>query len=160
MPRLSSPIDELGDRYEVVVIGSGYGGAIAASRLSRAGRQVCVLERGREFQPGEYPDTEIEALHQMQVDSAQQHVGSRTGLYDLRLNDGITVFQGISFWIGPFSKYNSLMLGAGVLIAALGFKGGMVATAQRVFDRVARRLFEHKACFLAGEGAKRPINVR
>ena len=94
MPRLSSPIDELGDRYEVVVIGSGYGGAIAASRLSRAGRQVCVLERGREFQPGEYPDTEIEALHQMQVDSAQQHVGSRTGLYDLRLNDGITVFQG------------------------------------------------------------------
>ena len=35
------------------MVGSGYGGGITASR---AGRQVCVLERGREFQPGEYPD--------------------------------------------------------------------------------------------------------
>jgi branched-chain amino acid transport system permease protein len=52
---------------------------------------------------------------------------------------GVSVFQGISFWIGPFSKYNSLFLGAGVLIAALGFKGGMVATVQRLYDRIARR---------------------
>ena len=53
MPRISQSIDNLKDHYEVVVIGSGYGGGIAASRLSRAGRKVCVLERGREFQPGE-----------------------------------------------------------------------------------------------------------
>jgi cholesterol oxidase len=91
---LSSPIDDLRDRYEVVVIGSGYGGAIAASRLARAGRQVCVLERGHEFQPGEYPDTEVEALHQFQVDAPLEHIGSRTGLFDLRVNDGINVFQG------------------------------------------------------------------
>src|ERR1035438_9062751 len=62
MPRLSSPVREIKDHYTVLVIGSGYGGAIAASRLARAGQQVCVLERGREFQNGEYPDTEAEAL--------------------------------------------------------------------------------------------------
>jgi branched-chain amino acid transport system permease protein len=67
---------------------------------------------------------------------------------------GITVFQGISFWIGPFSKYNSLMLGAGVLIAALGFKGGMVATAQRVFDRVARRRAEVAGVNVSDRGVR------
>jgi branched-chain amino acid transport system permease protein len=52
---------------------------------------------------------------------------------------GISVFQGISNWIGPFSPYNLVFLGAGVLVAALGFKGGMVATAQRVYNRLTRR---------------------
>ncbi len=62
MPRLSSLIEDLKTHYSVVVIGSGYGGAIAASRLARAGQQVCVLERGMEFQPGEYPNTVPEVL--------------------------------------------------------------------------------------------------
>jgi cholesterol oxidase len=94
MNRLSSPIENLKDHYTVVVIGSGYGGGIAASRLARAGRQVCVLERGREFQPGEYPDTLPEVLSQAQIDTPLGHTGSSTGLYDLRTNDDINVFMG------------------------------------------------------------------
>ena len=92
--RLSSPIEEISNHYTVVVIGSGYGGAIAASRLARAGQQVCVLERGKEFQPGEYPDTEPEAVRETQVDLPKEHIGSRTGLYDLRVNEEINVFVG------------------------------------------------------------------
>jgi cholesterol oxidase len=94
MIRLSSPIEDLKDHYEVVVIGSGYGGAIAASRLARAGRQVCVLERGKELGPGEYPDTSPEVLNEMQIDFPAYHVGSRTGLYDMRVNDDLNVFLG------------------------------------------------------------------
>ena len=61
MKRLSLSLDQMQSHYSVVVVGSGYGGAIAASRLARAGQSVCLLERGREFLPGEYPDTEAEA---------------------------------------------------------------------------------------------------
>ncbi|MBN3897988.1 MAG: GMC family oxidoreductase [Nostoc sp. NOS(2021)] len=94
MTRLSSPIENLKNHYMVVIIGSGYGASIAASRLARAGQQVCVLERGKEFQAGEYPNTETKALVEMQVDLPEKRLGSRTGLYDFHLNKDINVFVG------------------------------------------------------------------
>jgi cholesterol oxidase len=94
MNRLSSPIEAMEAHYDVVIVGTGYGGSVAASRLARTGRSVCVLERGDERQPGEYPDTELEMLEALQVDDAANHEGSRTGLYDLRLNDDLNVFMG------------------------------------------------------------------
>lgn len=94
MPRLSSPVREIKDHYTVLVIGSGYGGAIAASRLARAGQQVCVVERGREIQSGEYPDTEAEALSEMQAELPSGHTGSRMGLYDFHVNRDVNVFVG------------------------------------------------------------------
>jgi len=47
--------------YDVVIIGSGYGGSIAAARLATAEYSddkpsICVLERGREWLPGQFPD--------------------------------------------------------------------------------------------------------
>lgn len=94
MTRLSSPIANIKAHYTAVVVGSGYGGGIAASRLARAGQRVCVLERGKEFQPGEYPDTLPEAIKEMQADLPDRHIGPHTGLYDLRVNDNINVFVG------------------------------------------------------------------
>ena len=80
--------------YDVIVVGSGYGGSIAASRLARAGRSVCLLERGRELQPGEYPDSAAEALREFQVDHPRAHVGPDTGLFDFHVNDDMSVFVG------------------------------------------------------------------
>jgi cholesterol oxidase len=94
MPRLASSIDRIQAEYDVVVVGSGYGAAIAASRMARAGRSVCVLERGKEFQPGEYPRTPTQAVEQLQVDLPGARIGPRTGLYDLRLNEDINVAIG------------------------------------------------------------------
>ena len=42
--------------YDVVVVGSGFGGGVTACRLSEQGMRVCVLERGRRFGPGDFPD--------------------------------------------------------------------------------------------------------
>src|SRR5215472_5332397 len=95
MGRLSSPVETLKDHYAVVVIGSGYGAAIAASRMARAGQQVCILERGREFQPGEYPSRSTEAVAEFQAHAPDfPQWGSRTGLYDMHIHPDINVFVG------------------------------------------------------------------
>ncbi len=54
---LSNSSGALKDEYSTVVVGSGYGGAITAARLAEQGHAVCVLERGKEWQPGDFPDT-------------------------------------------------------------------------------------------------------
>lgn len=94
MKRLSSPIEEIKAHYTVVVVGSGYGGAITASRLARAGQSVCVLERGKEFQSGDFPDSEARALGEVQADLPSLHLGSPLGMYDLRVNDDVNVVVG------------------------------------------------------------------
>lgn len=91
---LSASLLDIKERYDVVVVGSGYGGAIAAARFARAGRRVAVLERGREFQPGDFPDTKFKALKEIQVDSPRLRLGSASNLYDFRVNNEINVFQG------------------------------------------------------------------
>ena len=44
-------------RYDVVVIGSGFGGSVAALRLVEKGYRVAVLEAGRRFADDELPET-------------------------------------------------------------------------------------------------------
>ena len=94
MPRLTSPVAELADHYEVVVVGSGYGAAITASRLARAGRQVCVLERGRERWPGEFPDTLWEAAGELQVNAPGGRHGDPAALVEVHANPEMHVVVG------------------------------------------------------------------
>ncbi|MBM7490832.1 cholesterol oxidase [Micromonospora luteifusca] len=44
-------------RYDVVVIGSGFGGSVTALRLAEKGYSVAVLEAGRRFADDEFPQT-------------------------------------------------------------------------------------------------------
>src|SRR5262245_3153774 len=94
--RLARSADRIRDHYDVIVIGSGYGGGVAASRLARAGRSVCVLERGKELHPGEYPESFREGLEHFQISPWPDrfHFGSPSALFDVRLGDDLTVLQG------------------------------------------------------------------
>ncbi len=94
MQRLSRSISDLKLNYDVVVIGSGYGGGVAASRAARSGKRVCLLERGREFALGEFPDRPMEAQREFQISSGSHRLGDERGLYDLRLGSDIHVFVG------------------------------------------------------------------
>lgn len=51
--------------YDVIVIGSGYGGAVAASRAARAGLKVCLIEKGMEWLPGDFPETMEDSVKEM-----------------------------------------------------------------------------------------------
>lgn len=69
-PRLSSS-EALGDHgkafFECVIIGSGFGGSVMAARLSEhfAPGELALLERGREYQPGDFPTNFSQAVAEM-----------------------------------------------------------------------------------------------
>jgi len=52
---MSGPFD-----FDVVIIGSGFGGSINACRLSAAGQKVLVLERGRWWKPPAEPNNPVD----------------------------------------------------------------------------------------------------
>jgi cholesterol oxidase len=94
MTRLARSLDGLEPHYDAVVVGSGYGGGVAAARLARAGRRVAVLERGREFVTGEFPSRFPELREQLQVTGKRVRLGPPTGLYDVRLGEDMHVLVG------------------------------------------------------------------
>ncbi len=94
MTRLSAPIESMKGHYTAVVVGSGYGAGVAASRIARAGQSVCLLERGREIRPGEYPNTELSGATEIQVNTPEGHLGSRLGMVEIHVNKGQNVLVG------------------------------------------------------------------
>ena len=52
----------------MIVVGSGYGASIAASRCARSRQKVCVLERGKEWLPGSFPESMSDAGKNIQID--------------------------------------------------------------------------------------------
>ncbi|KAJ7596444.1 hypothetical protein C8J56DRAFT_917433 [Mycena floridula] len=100
-PRISRPVELIRHEYDVVVIGSGYGGAVSASRMARGKQSVCVLEKGKERWPGEYPSALLETTAELHVSGTltlrkrrpiELEDGDPTGLYHLILGDGQNVF--------------------------------------------------------------------
>ena len=106
MRRFSRDLAGLGPTYDAIVIGTGYGGGVAASRLARMGYRVAVLERGREFVAGEFPDSLAEAQHELQVSGADGHVGRRKALYDLHMGRDMHVLVGCGLGGGSLINAN------------------------------------------------------
>lgn len=75
--------------FDVVVIGSGFGGAICGARLAEAGYRVLILERGRRWQVKDYP---------RKIDDAwtwdHDHPEKRHGWFDMRIFPHMIVAQG------------------------------------------------------------------
>ncbi|MGE5511901.1 MAG: GMC family oxidoreductase [Bacteroidota bacterium] len=94
MPHLASPISSLKPRYDAIVVGSGYGGGVAASRLARAGKSVAVLERGREFLTGEFPSRFPDMRREMQVSGKHFRSGTEASLFDVRLGEDMHILVG------------------------------------------------------------------
>lgn len=70
--------------YDAVVVGSGFGGAVAACRLAERGRSVLVLERGRRWGRDDFP-------RPGQSQAPWRFDQARAGLFELRRFPGMTV---------------------------------------------------------------------
>ena len=66
---------------EAVVIGSGFGGAVAACRLSQAGFRVLVLERGRRYESADFPALPLDTA--LLPDLRRYDFASDQGLWDV-----------------------------------------------------------------------------
>lgn len=100
--RLSEPVEALlidpkrARVCDVLIIGSGYGGSIAALELADKDRKVWVFERGREYALGQFPET-IGALPshvQVSRPDDEQATGYPDALFDVRIGDGASVLVG------------------------------------------------------------------
>lgn len=87
-------------QIEVLIVGSGYGASIAAARLSarmRPGSRIAILERGKEWTPGDFPDTLPDVMQQSRLKlfgRQQRDVDNPTGLFNVLQCDEIAVLSG------------------------------------------------------------------
>jgi cholesterol oxidase len=84
--------------FDAIVVGSGFGGAVAVARLAQAGLRVAILERGRRWPRGSFPrdDTDLKVGWLWQSDG---------GLFDIR-------------WLGRMVSVQGAGWGGGSLIYA------------------------------------------
>src|SRR6185503_1055374 len=75
--------------FDAIVIGSGFGGAITACRLAEGGYSVLVLERGRRWDPTNFPRAATDPW--VWDDTAPL---ARNGWFDFRVFPNMTVVQG------------------------------------------------------------------
>jgi cholesterol oxidase len=88
----SKTVGEAMPAYDAVVIGSGYGGGVAASRLARMGLRLAVLEQGRLWRPGDFPSTAKARRKAIRLAGRAPKLGDPAGLYYLSVGKGLTVF--------------------------------------------------------------------
>ena len=117
MKRLSVPFREWIDSagpipdFDAIVVGSGYGGAVAALRLAKHGYRVLILERGSEYQPGEFPNdlNQFPKYARLDLPGRDLPVGRSSGLWNWHVGGSVAALVGNGLGGGS-------LINAGVLL--------------------------------------------
>jgi cholesterol oxidase len=93
-----------GDTFDFVVIGSGFGGSVAAMRLTEKGYRVLVLERGKRFRDEDFPTTNWNLRKFLWLPALRCF-----GIMQLSLLKGMMVVHGSGVGGGSLAYANVLM---------------------------------------------------
>jgi cholesterol oxidase len=121
--------------FDVIVIGSGFGGAITARRLAEKGMRVLVLERGRRWEPAQYPRKPGDPW----IFNAD-HPARHNGWLDMRFFRRMTVAQAAGVGGGSLT-YSSVAVEANPDVFTQGWpKEITYAELKPYYDTVAREM--------------------
>jgi cholesterol oxidase len=121
--------------FDVIVIGSGFGGAIAARRLAEKGMRVLILERGRRWEPSEYPRKPGDAWIYSQAEPARHN-----GWLDMRFFRRMTVAQAAGVGGGSLT-YSSVAVEASPDVFTQGWPAEITYSELKPhYDTVAREM--------------------
>lgn len=123
------------EHVDVMIIGSGFGGAVTALRLAERGVRAVMLERGRRwpltreqntFSTLQDPDGRSAWLSEVALLGEPKPIERHVGVLELVVGDGIVAFSG-----------------AGVGGGSLVYAGALVQPQREVFDRIFRRKVDY-----------------
>lgn len=122
-------------RFDVIVIGSGFGGSVMACRLAEKGYRVLVLERGRRWTPQTFPRAPTDPWL---WNPRKSH--RKSGWFELRFFRKMVVVQGAGVGGGSL-VYANISIDAPAEAFASGWPQEItLGELQPYYDRVAKML--------------------
>jgi choline dehydrogenase-like flavoprotein len=94
----------MAQKFDAIVIGTGFGGAVTSCRLAQAGLRTLVLERGRRYDLASLPD--LPKPGQLLPDPCRWRWSDSQGLWDLRDLHGVLVAQSAAYGGGSLVYAN------------------------------------------------------
>jgi cholesterol oxidase len=141
------------ESFDAIVIGSGFGGAVAACRLVQAGFRVCLLERGRRFDSADFPN--VDATDGLVPDPRRVAWWGDRGIWDLRRAGDVDVGQAAGYGGGSLI-YANVHLRPPEDVFARGWPAGYSRLAlDPYYDLVAHMLGVRRASQLGPETARK-----
>jgi len=125
----------MADRFDVIIVGSGFGGSVAACRLAEQGQRVLVLERGRRWEPKDYPSSTGKDWVYDNEEAAELN-----GWFEVRLFPKMYVVAGAGVGGGSL-VYANVSLEAPAFVFEHGWPPEItLAELKPYYDRVGRML--------------------
>src|SRR5947199_297825 len=90
-------------KYDFIIIGSGFGGSVAALRLMEKGYRVLLIEKGKRFAAADFPKTNWNLRRWLWL----PRLGLR-GIFKMTFFPQVTVLSGVGYGGGSLVYGNTL----------------------------------------------------